>query len=82
MTQRLIRAIHEALTTRWFARLPGVILRAKDLVRGTSPAEAYGEGYRQGYWDAVVDLAESDLLKDPTQTKRVPVPQPWLEEYH
>lgn len=82
MTRRLIRAIQEALQHRWFARLPGILLRAQEFPEGTSASEAYAEGYRQGYWDAVVDLAESDLLKDPTVEKRAPIPQQWEKTFH
>lgn len=82
MTQHLIRAIQQALQSRWFARLPGILLRAKDFPDDTIAGEAYAEGYRQGYWDAVVDLAESDLLKNPTIEKQAPVPQQWEKTFH
>lgn len=82
MTPRIIRAIQQALQSRWFARLPGIILYSREMPARMPPGEAYGEGYRQGYWDAVVDMAEADLLKDPETERRSPIPQAWAEEYH
>jgi len=38
---------------------------ASKLEVGLSPEEAYQEAYRKAYWDAVVDMAEANLLKYP-----------------
>lgn len=74
MLERLLRAIRSALMPRWDARLPDIVQQAERIEPGVSPSEAYQEGYRRAYWDAVVDMAEADLLKDPRpRSIRIPV---------
>jgi hypothetical protein len=65
MLNRLLDAIRKALRPRWEARLPTMLADAERLEAGVSPEEAYQEGYRKAYWDAVVDMAEADLLRHP-----------------
>jgi len=63
----LLDAIRNALQPRWEARLPTMLADAGRLEAGLSPEEAYQEGYRRAYWDAVVDMAEAELLKHPDE---------------
>lgn len=72
MIRRLIQAIQEALQPRWEARLPGVMADSRGLEVGLSPQEAYQEGYRRAYWDAVEDMVQAELLRDPDEV-RIPL---------
>ena len=87
MLNRLLNAIRRALRPRWEARLPTMLRDAGRLEAGLSPEEAYQEGYRKAYWDAVVDMAEAELLKHPDDRMPVlpptaPVLMPASDEVH
>ena len=47
--------------------MPTMLSDSGKLEAGLSPEEAYQEGYRRAYWDAVVDMAEAELLKHPDE---------------
>lgn len=87
MLHRLLNAIRNALRPRWEARLPQMLADSRRLEAGLSPEEAYQEGYRRAYWDAVVDMAEADLLMHPddrplTLPPTAPVLMPVSDEIH
>lgn len=69
--ESLINTIQRALLPLWNERLPGIQREAARLEPGLSPQEAYAEGYRRAYWDAVVDMTEADLLR---RDDHVPMP--------
>ena len=71
MLDHLFETIRRVLLPRWNARLPVIQREAARLEPGISPLEAYQEGYRRAYWDALVDAAEADLLR-----REDPVPMP------
>lgn len=74
MLRHLMHAIRMALWPRWNARLPEVTLTAKAVAADLGAEQAYLAGYRQAYWDAVVDMVEADLL----QVHPELLPQPWM----
>ena len=87
MLYRLLNAIQHALRPRWEARLPTMLADAGKLEAGLSPEEAYQEGYRRAYWDAVVDMVEAELLMHPddvtlTLPPTVAVLMPASDEIH
>jgi hypothetical protein len=69
MLERLFRAIRSALWSRWNGRLSAILVESKLDRVGLTTEEAYLQGYRRAYWDAVVDMVEAGLLKQ----------QPYLE---
>jgi len=77
MLDRLFTMIRKALLPLWNARLPGIRRDAERLEPGLSPQEAYTEGYRTAYWDAVVDMAETGLIQEP---KHTPMPTSLTEQ--
>lgn len=56
--------LRDVLMTQWNARFGDIVQesRSKD-VSNMTPEEAYRAGVRNGYWDAVVDLVNSGLVK-------------------
>ena len=79
MVERLIRAIQSALWVRWQTRLRSMLSEANSQDESVTIQEAYLNGYRKGYWDAVVDLADSDMIRVPQDSK---VSWAALEEVH
>jgi len=82
MISRLLRALQEALLPRWMNRLPLILFEAEALDEGMSSSEAYTKGYRKAYWDAMVDMAESGLVREPPHipTKIRGSSIPWMSE--
>lgn len=73
MTEDLLRDIQENLRLRWEGKLPHLLERARNfasasLGRLKAPGaradiekalrEAYSAGYREGYWEGVIDVVE------------------------
>lgn len=73
MTEDLLHTIQEKLRLRWDGNLPRIITRARNFAsasmgrlrtQGTRAdvekalCDAYSAGFREGYWDGVVDVVE------------------------
>lgn len=73
MTEDLLRNIQERLHRRWEALLPRIIDRARNFASAANGRlqsstgrdtvekalqEAYAFGYREGYWDGILDVVE------------------------
>lgn len=60
------RTLRESLMSKWHARFSDIIRESKSQdVKDMTPEEAYRAGVRNGYWDAVVDMVASGLVKLP-----------------
>jgi len=76
-------AIQAALWPKWNSKLPEIRAKAKATAADLGAEEAYLAGYRQAYWDAVVDMVDSGLLRMPQEPPPLfIVPQPVSDEYH
>jgi hypothetical protein len=73
MADHLTETLRKALRPFWDARLPDIVEAANGLEVGLSPSEAFQEGYRRAYWDALEDMANAKLLQNPDEV-RIPLP--------
>ncbi len=73
MTEDLLHVIQENLRQRWEGKLPHILERARNFASASmgrlkahgeradiekALREAYSAGYREGYWEGVVDVVE------------------------
>lgn len=83
MLRHLMNAIRTALWPRWNARLPEATSAAKAVATDLGAEEAYLIGYRQAYWDAVVDMAETGLIRpQPEPVQPMWLPYQFSDEVH
>ena len=83
MSRRVLTAIQRALFPRWNSRLEGVLSRGRRMLnRGMTADEAYVEGYRDAYFDAVADLVEEGLIEAPAATQPPAPHRPLTDEIH
>ena len=83
MTEDLLHTIQEKLRLRWDGNLPRIITRARNFAsasmgklraQGTRADvekalyDAYSAGFREGYWDGVVDVVECGARQEYDRT--------------
>jgi len=81
--RQLFKAIERALAQRWQGRLPDILRQAKRALSiRMSTDDAYVEGYRAGYFDAVADMVAEDMVREPMQVPPVIVMPQDSDEVH
>jgi hypothetical protein len=73
MLNNLYATLRSVLFRRWNERLPGILAAGSRVESsGMTVADGYAEGYRTAYFDAVSDMLEAGLVRNPS--KRTPTP--------
>lgn len=74
ISERSIRNIQHALRARWDQKLTSILQRSRELAQlqtnlemQKAVQEAYAMGYREGYWDGVVDIVDLSLEPVPEE---------------
>ena len=74
MFDNLYETLRGVLFQRWNERLQGILAGGERVESsGMTPSDAYAEGYRTAYFEAVADLADAGLIKDSAPVAKHPM---------
>jgi hypothetical protein len=74
MFDNLYKTLRAVLFQRWGERVQGILAGGKQVESsGMTVPDAYAEGYRVAYFDAVADLVEAGFIKESTPPTKLRV---------